>query len=61
MNHTLVAVFSFALLVCVCFLVREVRFRRALQVVVRRLLSYLRSDANEENPIRDADRRDNRL
>ena len=66
MSHTLVASFSFALLVTVALLVREVRFRRALQRLLHRLLlTFWRPDAHEPNslPRRDgpADRACNRL
>lgn len=49
MNHTLVACFSFALLVAIALLVREVRFRRSLQKLLYRLLSFWRSNINEEH------------
>lgn len=47
MNHTLVASFSFALLVSIALLVREVRFRRSLQKLLYRLLSFWRPDAHD--------------
>jgi len=47
MNHTLVASFSFALLVAIALLVREVKFRRSLQRLLHRLLSFWRPDAHE--------------
>ena len=50
MNHTLVASFSFALLVAIALLVREVKFRRSLQRLLNRLLSFLRADAHELTP-----------
>lgn len=66
MNQTVIASFSFALLVAVALLVREVRFRRSLQKLLHRLLhKFWRSDANESNssPRQDdpADRPGNRL
>jgi hypothetical protein len=65
MNHTLVASFSFALLVAIALLVREVKFRRSLQKLLNRLLSFLRPDAHGPNssPRRDdpADRSGVRL
>ena len=65
MNHTLVASFSFALLVAIALLVREVKFRRSLQRLLNCLLSFLRSDAHEPNssPRHDdpADRSGDRL
>jgi hypothetical protein len=50
MNPTLVAGFSFALLVAIALLVREVKFRRSLQKLLHRLLSFWRSDAHEPTP-----------
>ncbi len=47
MNHTVVASFSFALLVAIALLAREVRFRRSLQKLLHRLLSFWRPDAHE--------------
>ena len=44
MNHTVVASFSFALLVAVALLVREVRFRRSLQKLLYRLLAFCRTN-----------------
>lgn len=65
MNHTLVASFSFALLVSIALLVREVRFRRSLQKLLYRLLSFWRPDAHDptSSPRRDgpADHPDRRL
>ncbi|GEM_PF-5221938 len=65
MNHTLVASFSFALLVVIALLVREVRFRRSLQKLLHRLLSFWRFDAHEptSTPCRGdpADRSGDRL
>ncbi len=49
MNQTLVASFSFALLVAIALLVREVKFRRSLQKLLHRLLSFWRPDAHEPN------------
>ena len=66
MYHTLVASFSFALLVAIALLVREVRFRRSLQKLLHRLLARLwrpdshapPSSTHHTNP---SDRRDGRL
>ena len=56
MNETLIASFSFALFIAVALLVREVRFRRSLQKLLHRLLSFWRPDAHDPNssPRRDA-------
>lgn len=51
MNHTVVASFSFALLAAVALLVREVRFRRSLQKLLNRLLSYWRTHVDEEHDL----------
>lgn len=40
MNHIVIASFSFALLVAVALLVREVQFRRSLQKLLHRLLAF---------------------
>jgi hypothetical protein len=65
MNQTLIASFSFALLVAIALLVREVKFRRSLQKLLHRLLSFWRPDAHEptSSPRRDdpADRSGDRL
>ena len=66
MNETLIASFSFALFIAVALLVREVRFRRSLQKLLHRLLSFWRPDAHEPTTTstrRDdhADRSGNRL
>ena len=65
MNQTLVASFSFALLVAIALLVREVQFRRSLHKLLHRLLSFWRPDAHEptSSPRRDdpADRSGDRL
>jgi hypothetical protein len=47
MHQTLVASFSFALLIAIALLVREVKFRRSLQKLLHRLLSFSRPDAHE--------------
>jgi len=47
MNHTIVASFSFALLVAVALLVREVRFRRSLQKLLYRLLAFWRTNSKK--------------
>ena len=49
MNHTVIASFSFALLVAIALLVREVKFRRSLQKLLYRLLSFWRPDVHEPN------------
>ena len=51
MNLTLVTALSFALVLSIAALCREVRFRRALQQLVRRLISYWRN--HETRPTRD--------
>ena len=51
MNHTVVASFSFALLVTIALLVREVRFRRSLQRLLYRLLSFGRTNVDEEQDL----------
>ena len=65
MNETLVASFSFALLIAIALLVREVNFRRSLQKLLHRLLSFWRSDVHEptSSPRHDdpADRSGDRL
>ncbi|MCB9925592.1 MAG: hypothetical protein H6822_25805 [Planctomycetaceae bacterium] len=48
MNQTIVASFSFALLVAVALLVREVRFRRCLQKLLNRLLAFWSPNLDEE-------------
>jgi len=55
MNHTIVASFSFALLVAIALLVREVRFRRSLQKLLNRLISFWRTNVDEDH---DLDARD---
>lgn len=47
MHLTIVGSFSFALLVAIALLVREVRLRRALQKLLYRLLSSWRSNTDE--------------
>jgi hypothetical protein len=44
--HLLLAGVSLALFLCVLALVREVRLRRALQFLLKRLLEFWRSHAN---------------
>jgi len=51
MNHTAIASFSFALLVAVALLVREVRFRRSLQKLLCRLLAFWRTNADEDHDL----------
>ena len=60
MNHTVVASFSFALLVAVSLLVREVRFRRSLQKLLYRLLAFWRTNSNEEHDLYVRDHHDDR-
>ena len=60
MNHTVVASFSFALLVAIALLVREVRFRRSLQKLLSRLLSFWRTNVNEEHDLHVRDHPDDR-
>jgi hypothetical protein len=55
MNHTLVASFSFALLVAIALLVREVKFRRSLQRLLHRLLSFWRPTSHEPTSSRRHD------
>jgi hypothetical protein len=50
MNQTLIASFSFTLLIAIALLVREVKFRRSLQKLLHRLLSYWRPDAHDPTP-----------
>ena len=51
MNHTVVASFSFALLVAIALLVREVRFRRSLQKLLYRLLAFWRNNVDEDHDL----------
>ncbi len=51
MSSTLTVALSFALLLSIAALCREVRLRRALQELVRRLISYLRRSAHEASPV----------
>ena len=51
MIHTVVASFSFALLVAIALLVREVRFRRSLQKLLYRLLAFWRTNSDEEHDL----------
>ena len=60
MNHTLVASFSFALLVAIALLVREVRFRRSLQKLLNRLLSFWRTNVDEDHDHHVRDHSDDR-
>ncbi len=64
MNITLLAAFSVALLLMAAALCREVRLRRSLQRLLRRLLSLWRP-AYDQDPSQDAghppDRRGGRL
>jgi hypothetical protein len=56
--HLLLAGVSLALFLCALALVREVRLRRALQVLLKRLLEYWRSHAKNQSTARFADRID---
>ena len=47
MQSTLLVALSFALVLAIAALCREVRLRRALQELVRRLVSYLKGKAHE--------------
>ena len=47
MQSTLLVALSFALVLAIAALCREVRLRRALQELVRRLVSYLKGHAHE--------------
>ena len=47
--HLLLAGVSLALFLCVLALVREARLRRALQVLLKRLLEFWRSHATNPN------------
>ncbi len=47
MQSTLVVALSFALLLAIAALCREVRLRRALQELVRRLVAYLKRNVHE--------------
>lgn len=55
MNQTLVTALVFALLLAIVALVREVRLRRALQELLRRLFNCWRSTTREELPRGNAD------
>ncbi len=51
MNQTVIASFSIALLITICLLHREVKFRRSLQKLLHRLLhKFWRPDAHESTP-----------
>ena len=54
MNASLITALSFALLLAVAALCREVRFRRALQQLLRRILAYWRPNADEAPSPQDA-------
>ena len=54
MTSTLIVAMSFALLLAVAALCREVRLRRALQEIVRRLVAYLKRTAREAHVVDDA-------
>jgi hypothetical protein len=50
MSSTLTVALSFALVLAIAALCREVRLRRAVQEIVRRLVAYFRSTAHETRP-----------
>ena len=50
MSSTLTVALSFALMLAIAALCREVRLRRAVQEIVRRLVSYFRRTAHETLP-----------
>ena len=54
MSSTLTVALSFALLLAIAALCREVRLRRALQEIVRRLVAYLKRTAHEAHAVDDA-------
>ena len=56
--HLLLAGVSLALFLTVLALVREVRLRRALQVLLQRLLEFWRSHAKNKSTARFDDQRD---
>jgi hypothetical protein len=51
MTSTLIVAMSFALLLAVAALCREVRLRRALQEIVRRLVAYIKRTAHEAHRV----------
>ena len=57
MNVSLLTAMSFALLLAVAALCREVRLRRALQELLRRLFTLWRTDPHAKARFRDAVRR----
>ena len=54
MQSTLIVALSFALVLAIAVLCREVRLRRALQELVRRLVAYLKRSRHEARPVDDA-------
>jgi hypothetical protein len=60
LNVAILAGTSLALLVAVGALVREMRLRRALQVLLHRLLSYWRMRAYGKNPDNHTDNQPDR-
>ena len=54
MTSTLIVAMSFALLLAVAALCREVRLRRALQEIVRRLVAYIKRTAHDAHSVDDA-------
>ena len=59
LSYPVVLISSLVVALLVLFLAREVRLRRALESLLRRLLDYWRSD--ETNPVDRRDRSDRRL
>jgi hypothetical protein len=54
MQSTLIVALSFALVLAIAVLCREVRLRRALQELVRRLVAFLKRSHHEARPVDDA-------
>ncbi|MEQ8788429.1 MAG: hypothetical protein RIC55_19115 [Pirellulaceae bacterium] len=55
MNVTLLVALSFALLLAVAALCREVRLRRALQRLLQRIFAYWRPNPHEPHETNDPD------
>ena len=53
MPSTLIVSLAFALLLAIAILCREVRLRRALQELVRRLVAYLKRTHHEAHALDD--------
>jgi hypothetical protein len=60
LNTVLLAGLTLALLLAVVALVREVRLRRAVQTLLRRLLSRWRAYVEEDTDVRHGNRDDRR-